>query len=74
MVFFLHASLLLLLISCFIVLFIRVTLALETSTIFATARGALFMTFVHNCPTFEFFRFITLSVKIIDQNENISTH
>jgi hypothetical protein len=35
--------------------------------------GALFMTFVHNRPTFEFFRFINLSVKIIDQHENIST-
>jgi hypothetical protein len=30
------------------------------------------MTFVHDCPTFEFFRFITLSVKIIDQHGNIN--
>jgi hypothetical protein len=50
------------------------TRALGTSSIFATTMGALFMTFVHNWPTFEFFRSINLSVKIIDQHENIRTH
>jgi hypothetical protein len=45
------------------------TLALETSFFFATAIGVLFMSFIHNWPTFEFSRFINLSVKIIDQHE-----
>jgi hypothetical protein len=60
--------------SCFILLVIRVTLALETFSTFATVRGALFMTFVHNCPTLEFLRFIILSVKIINHHVNISTN
>jgi hypothetical protein len=45
------------------------TLALETSFFFATAIGVLFMSFIHNWPTFEFSRFINLSLKIIDQHE-----
>jgi hypothetical protein len=60
--------------SCFILLVIRVTLALETFSIFATVKGALFMTFVHNFPTLEFLRFIIWSVKIINHHVNISTN